>query len=157
MDEQRRVVPFSRRQLLSSAAGLAGAMLLAACGSGKGETGAQATTAPTKAAAPAGGATIAPTTAAAAGQPTTAAPSAAAASGTAQPDLTIVSGKFNVWFSANWNTVTDEAVGNTFVDWRKKNNIQVEWQSIPGSPIILQKEAAAVAAGQPPEVDNNNM
>ena len=32
----------------------------------------------------------------------------------------------------------------------------VEWQSIPGSPLILQKESAAVAAGQPPEVDNNN-
>ncbi|MBV9242501.1 MAG: hypothetical protein JO314_10885, partial [Acidobacteria bacterium] len=78
------------------------AALLAACGSGKGETGAQAT------AAPGGAATKAPTTAGA--SQAAGAPTAAAAGATPQPDLTIVSGKFNVWFSANWNTVTDEAV-----------------------------------------------
>ena len=150
MDEQHRGVSWSRRHFLGRAAALAGATLVAACGGpGAGEkaaapakTGAE----PTKPAAagqatpaPAGGA--APTTAAAA-QPT--------------PDLKIVTGKFNVWFSANWNIVTDEAVGNTFVEWGKQNNIPVEWQSIPGSPLILQKESAAVAAGQPPELDNNN-
>lgn len=154
MDERRRVGPFSRRQFLTGAATLAGSALLAACGSGKGETGGQATTAPKPAGttAPATGATTVP----AAGS--SAAPTTAAAAGaTPQPDLTIVSGKFNVWFSANWNTVTDEAVGNVFVDWGKKNNVTVQWQSIPGSPIILQKESAALAAGQPPEIDNNNL
>lgn len=153
MDERRQSLPFSRRQFLGGAFTLASATLLAACGSGTGETGGQATTASTLApkattapapimTAPAGQAGVAPTTAAVATTP--------------QPDLTIVSGKFNVWFSANWNTVTDEAVGNIFVDWGKQNNVKVEWQSIPGSPVILQKESAALAAGQPPELDNNN-
>jgi ABC-type glycerol-3-phosphate transport system substrate-binding protein len=82
--------------------------------------------------------------------------SAAAASAAPTADLKVVSGKFNVWFSANWNIVTDEAVGAVFVDWGKQNNVQVEWQSIPGSPVILQKESAAVAAGQPPEITSTN-
>ena len=149
MEQQRRTRPLSRRQFLSGTVTLAGAALLAACGSGKGESGSQAATA-----APGGAATKAPTTAGA--SQTAGAPTTAAAATTPQPDLTIVSGKFNVWFSANWNTITDEAVGNVFVDWGKQNGVNVEWQSIPGSPVILQKEAAAVAAGQPPEVDNNN-
>jgi ABC-type glycerol-3-phosphate transport system substrate-binding protein len=143
MDEQRRAVPVSRRQFLSGAAALAGATLLAACGGPAAE--------PTK---PAAGGQAA--TAPAAGA-TPQATAVAAAGATPTKDLTIVSGKFNVWFSANWNTVTDEAVGNTFVEWGKQNNIQVEWQSIPGSPLILQKESAALAAGQPPELDNNNL
>ena len=51
---------------------------------------------------------------------------------------------FNVWFSANWNNVTDEAVGNTFVEWGKQNGgLKVEWQSIPGSPQLLAKQSAA--------------
>ncbi len=138
MDQQRRAMPMSRRQFLSSTAALAGAALLAACGSPAAEptrpaAGGQATT------APAGGAV-----------------GTAAATTPTPKDLTIVSGKFNVWFSANWNIKTDEAVGNTFVEWGKQNNIQVEWQSIPGSPLILQKESAALAAGQPPEITNTN-
>ena len=65
----------------------------------------------------------------------------------------VVSGVFNVWFSANWNTVTDEAIGGAFVEWGKANGGQkVEWQSIPGSPQLLAKQSAALAAGQPPEV-----
>jgi len=152
MDHQRRAVPFSRRQFLTGTTTLAGAVLLAACGSGTGESGGAATTAPKPAGAtaPAAGATTVPAVGSAA------APTTAAAAGTAVPDLTIASGKFNVWFSANWNTVTDEAVGGVFVDWGKQNGVNVQWQSIPGSPIILQKEAAAVAAGQPPELDSNN-
>src|SRR5918994_1264829 len=52
--------------------------------------------------APPPGAAPAPTTAAAA------APAAAQAGAPA--------GVFNVWFSANWNEVTDKAVGETFVE-----------------------------------------
>lgn len=141
----------TRRQLLSGASALTTALFLAACG------GTSNATQP-----PAGGGaaqgSAKPSTAAssvpAAGGST--APAASGAASSPAPDLKYISGKFNVWFSANWNTVTDEAVGNVFVDWGKQNNIQVEWQSIPGSPVILQKQSAAVAAGQPPEVDNNN-
>lgn len=137
---------FSRRHFLGGAATLAGAALLAACG------GASPTTAPAG-----GGATsAAPAASAAGGSSVPAASTAAAASAAPTKELTIVAGKFNVWFSANWNIVTDEAVGQVFVDWGKANNVQVEWQSIPGSPVILQKESAALAAGQPPEITNTN-
>ncbi len=153
MAQQQRTGVLSRRQLLGGVASLAGVALLAACG---GST----PTATTKPAASAGGAASTAPAASGSAVPaasTSAAPaSAAAASAAPTKDLTIVSGKFNVWFSANWNVVTDEAVGNTFVEWGKANNIQVEWQSIPGSPVILQKESAALAAGQPPEVTNTN-
>ncbi len=136
MEQQHLTVPLSRRRFLCGAATLATAALLAACGSPEaGGTGSQSTAAPSASGTPVGAASaaIAPT-----------------------KELTIVAGKFNVWFSANWNIKTDEAVGAVFVDWGKQNNIQVEWQSIPGSPLILQKESAALAAGQPPEIDNNN-
>ena len=63
---------------------------------------------------------------------------------------------FNVWFSANWNDITDKAVGDTFVEWGATKNLKVEWQSIPGSPQQLAKESAALAAGQPPELNNDN-
>jgi ABC-type glycerol-3-phosphate transport system substrate-binding protein len=54
--------------------------------------------------------------------------------------------------------VTDETVGNAFVEWGKQNGaIKVEWQSIPGSPQLLAKQSAAVAAGQPPEVSRDNL
>jgi hypothetical protein len=93
----------------------------------------------------------------------TAAPQSAAATPTSAPAPAataaikdVAGGKLNVWFSANWNTVTDQAVGQIFVDWGKQNGVEVEWQSIPGTPQILQKESAAVAAGAPPEIDNNN-
>ncbi|MCC7368223.1 MAG: carbohydrate ABC transporter substrate-binding protein [Chloroflexi bacterium] len=87
-----------------------------------------------------------------------AAPPAAPAAAAPPPDPKVTSGVFNVWFSANWNTVTDEAVGNTFVDWGKANGgIKVEWQSIPGSPQLLAKQSAAVAAGQPPELSRDNL
>ncbi len=143
MDSVPRTSTFSRRQFLARNAGLIG-LALAACASP------QAAQQP---AAPAAGA--APTTkpAAPAAAPTTVAAATAPAASAAKPGT----GVFNVWFSANWNTVTDEAVGNTFVDWGKQNNLKVEWQSIPGSPEQLAKESAAVAAGQPPEINNSNL
>jgi hypothetical protein len=142
MDSVPRTPSFSRRQFLARNAGLIG-LALAACASP------QAAQQP---AAPAAGA--APTTppAAPAAAPTTVAAVTAPAAAAAKPGT----GVFNVWFSANWNTITDEAVGNTFVEWGKQNNLKVEWQSIPGSPEQLAKESAAVAAGQPPELNNAN-
>ncbi len=136
----------SRRQLLGGVATLAGAALLAACGGSS----------PTAVPAGGGAASAAPAASAAGGSSVPAPASAAAAAASAVPDLKVVSGKFNVWFNANWNIVTDEAVGQVFVDWGKANNIEVEWQSIPGSPVALQKASAAVAAGQPPEVTNQD-
>jgi hypothetical protein len=145
--------------------------ILTACGAAATPTPAPAA----KPAAPAAPAAAAPTAAPAAGAATPAAaakpaapaagaatPAAApatkpaAAPAAAAPDKPYISGKFNVWFSANWNKVTDEAIGSTFVDWGKQNGIDVEWQSIPGSPQILAKESASVAAGQPPELTSNN-
>ncbi len=142
MDSVPRTSTFSRRQFLARNAGLIG-LALAACASPQ---------AAQPYAAPAAGA--APTTPPAKPQaaPTTVAAATAPAAAAAKPG----SGVFNVWFSANWNTVTDEAVGNTFVEWGKQNNLKVEWQSIPGSPEQLAKESAAVAAGQPPELNNAN-
>jgi ABC-type glycerol-3-phosphate transport system substrate-binding protein len=91
-------------------------------------------------------------------KPAAAKPASAPAAAAPAPEPKVVSGVFNVWFSANWNTVTDEAVGNTFVEWGKANGGQkVEWQSIPGSPQLLAKQSAAVAAGQPPEVSRDNL
>lgn len=141
MDSVPRTSTFSRRQFLARNAGLVG-LALAACASP------QAAQQP---AAPAAGG--APTTPPA---PQTAATTVAAATAPAAAAAQPASGTFNVWFSANWNTVTDEAVGNTFVEWGKQNNLKVEWQSIPGSPEQLAKESAAVAAGQPPELNNAN-
>lgn len=82
--------------------------------------------------------------------PTQAAPPAAKA--TELPDTK--AGTFNVWYSANWNKVTDEVIGQTFVDWGKTKGISVEWQSVPGAPAFLAKISATVAAGQPPEICN---
>src|SRR5947208_4812621 len=143
MDSVPRIPSFSRRQFLARNAGLIG-LALAACASP------QAAQQP---AAPAAGA--APTTppAAPAAAPTTVAAATAPAAAAAKP----ATGVFNVWFNANWNTVTDEAVGNTFVEWGAKNGVKVEWQSIPAAPATLAKQSAAVAAGQPPEVSNQNL
>jgi hypothetical protein len=45
------------------------------------------------------------------------------------------------------NTITDEAVGDSFVDWGKENGVRAEWQSIHGSPEQLAKESAARLRG----------
>jgi hypothetical protein len=141
MDAQRRPAVFSRRQFLARNAWVVGLALAAACGPAASEP----STAPKPTTAPPGGqAAPAPTSAAVAG---TAAPAEASKA---------ASGVFNVWFNANWNEVTDKAVGDTFVEWGKQNGLQVEWQSIPGSPQVLAKQSAAVAAGQLPEVQNAN-
>jgi ABC-type glycerol-3-phosphate transport system substrate-binding protein len=141
MDAERRPGIFSRRQFLARNAWIVGLAVAAACGPAASDS----STAPKPTTAPPGGqAAPAPTAA-----------SAAAAAKPAQASQAST-GVFNVWFSANWNTVTDEAVGNTFVEWGKQNGLKVEWQSIPGSPEQLAKESAAVAAGQPPELNNAN-
>lgn len=133
---------FSRRRFLGVLGGTVTASVLAACG--QQSTPAPAATAkPAEPAAPAAPA-AAPTTAAAAAKPTA----------ELKP---VTPGVFNVWFNANWNTVTDELIGTSFVDWGKQNNLKVEWQSIPGSPQVLAKQSAAVAAGQPPEASNQNL
>lgn len=137
--DQHRQSAFSRRQFLTRNAYLVG-LALAACGSPQAPAPAKPAAQPTS--PPAG--QPAPTTAAAA-----TAPAAAAAAP--------ASGVFNVWFNANWNEVTDKAIGDVFVQWGAQNGLQVEWQSIPGSPDVLAKQSAAVAAGKPPEVQNANL
>jgi ABC-type glycerol-3-phosphate transport system substrate-binding protein len=168
----------SRRRVLFAAAGLGALPVLAACGG----AAATPTAAPAKAAEPTAPAKPAekPTAAAAAPTNTPAAAAAAAAKPAeatkppeaakpteapkptaaapaakpteAMPDTK--AGKFNVWYSANWNKVTDEAIGNVFVEWGKTQGVEVEWQSVPGAPAFLAKISATVAAGQPPEVCN---
>src|SRR5947209_18842977 len=132
---------FSRRQFLARNAWVVG-LALAACApppapSQPAASGAQPTSPPA-------GAAPAPTSA-----------PAAAATPVAQIAAP-QSGVFNIWFSANWNEITDKAVGDTFVEWGRQKGVKVEWQSIPGSPQQLAKEAAALAAGQPPELNNAN-
>jgi ABC-type glycerol-3-phosphate transport system substrate-binding protein len=123
----------TRRGFIGLLAGTAALPLLAACSATATPTPAPATATP----APAGAAAPAPAATPAGPKP-------------------VASGKLNAWWSANWNTVTDQAIGDIFVAWGKQNNVEVEWQSIPGTPQILEKESAAVAAGAPPEIDNNN-
>jgi ABC-type glycerol-3-phosphate transport system substrate-binding protein len=137
MDGDRRA--FSRRQFLARNAWAIG-LVVAACTTSAPE---QPASKPASAPAPAAPPPPTTTTAAAAATPAVQAPAQAP-------------GTFNVWFSANWNEVTDKAVGDTFVEWGKPKNLKVEWQSIPGSPQQLAKESAAVAAGQPPELNNAN-
>jgi hypothetical protein len=139
MDADRHA--FSRRQFLARNAWAIG-LVLAACAPAGSETPAASKPAAQPTTPPAGAA------------PPTTAPVAAATPAAQEPRAT--AGVFNIWFSANWNEVTDKAVGDTFVEWGKPKNIKVEWQSIPGSPQQLAKESAALAAGQPPELNNAN-
>jgi ABC-type glycerol-3-phosphate transport system substrate-binding protein len=150
MDTRRSVQPWSRRKFLGTFGVVSSGLLLAACGQ-------PASPAPT--AAPAKPAESKPAEAAkpaapAAAPAATTAP-AAAAPAAAEPKVS--PGVFNVWFSANWNELTDKAIGDSFVQWGQKNGVKVEWQSIPGSPQILSKQSAALAAGQPPEVVKDYM
>jgi len=138
---------WSRRRLLRDGVALGGLAVLAlvsACaGAPPTPTTAPAAPAPTPTSAPAAPPQAAPT-------PTPAAPPAAKA-----PEIPDTKpGKFNVWYSANWNKVTDEVIGETFVEWGKTRGIAVEWQSVPGAPAFLAKISATVAAGQPPEICN---
>jgi ABC-type glycerol-3-phosphate transport system substrate-binding protein len=155
MNTQRSVRPWSRRRFIGTLGALSGAVLVAACSQPSSSTPAKpAESKPAEAAKPAAPAAAAQATAA----PAAAKPASAPAAAAPEPEPKVTSGVFNVWFSANWNTVTDEAVGNTFVEWGQKNGGQkVEWQSIPGSPQLLAKQSASVAAGQPPEVSRDNL
>jgi ABC-type glycerol-3-phosphate transport system substrate-binding protein len=93
-----------------------------------------------------------------AAKPAEAKPASAPAAAAPEPEPKVVPGVFNVWFSANWNSVTDEAIGGAFVRWGKQNGgIKVEWQSIPGSSQLFAKQSAAVAANLPPEVSRDNL
>jgi ABC-type glycerol-3-phosphate transport system substrate-binding protein len=163
MDTPRSVRPWSRRHFLGVLGTLSGAALVAACSQPSASTPAkpaESKPAETKPAAPAaaGQPTAAPAAAAKPDAKPADKPAAAPAAAAPAPEPKVVSGVFNVWFSANWNVVTDEAVGNTFVEWGKANGGQkVEWQSIPGSPQLLAKQSAALAAGQPPEVSRDNL
>jgi hypothetical protein len=140
MDGERH--GFSRRQFLARNAWVIG-LALAACAP------------PPSSTQPATGTGAQPTSPPPAPQPTATAAAAAAATPATQAAAP-AAGVFNVWFSANWNDVTDKAVGDTFVEWGKQRGVKVEWQSIPGSPQQLAKESAALAAGQPPELNNAN-
>jgi ABC-type glycerol-3-phosphate transport system substrate-binding protein len=157
MDMHRDVQPWSRRDFLRTFGVISSALLVAACGQQSPATApAKTESKPAEAAKPAAPAAApAATTAPAA---PAAAPTAAAAAKPAEPEPKVTAGVFNVWFSANWNVVTDEAVGGAFVEWGKQNGgIRVDWQSIPGSPQLLAKQSAAVAAGAPPEVSRDNL
>src|SRR5438128_2380857 len=96
---------FSRRQFLAYNASVVG-LALAACG-GPQSSGSSAAPAANPS-TPAAGAVAPPA-------PTTSVAATTTAATASKP----ATGTFNVWFSANWNTITDEAVGNTFVDWGK--------------------------------------
>jgi ABC-type glycerol-3-phosphate transport system substrate-binding protein len=145
MDIDRRA--FSRRQFLAKNAWAIG-LALAACAP-------SSTPEQPAAAKPAAQPQPQPTSPPASGAaPPTSAPVAAATP--AVKAAAESKGVFNVWFNANWNEVTDKAVGDVFLDWGKQNGQQVEWQSIPGSPQVLAKQSAAVAAGQPPELQTAN-
>jgi ABC-type glycerol-3-phosphate transport system substrate-binding protein len=157
MDTRRSVRPWSRRRFLGTLGALSGAALVAACSqpsSSAPAKPAESKPADAKPAAPAAKPADAKPAAPAAAPAATTAPAAAAPA--AEPKVT--SGVFNVWFSANWNEVTDKAIGDSFVKWGQQNGgLKVEWQSIPGSPQILSKQSAALAAGQPPEVVKDYM
>ncbi|HEY3080776.1 MAG TPA: hypothetical protein VGM69_12850, partial [Chloroflexota bacterium] len=165
----------SRRCILFGLAGLGALPVLAAC-AGAAPTPTSppakpAAAAPTNTPAPAAAAAPKPTEAPKPSEPTkpaAAAPAAAtkpaeapkpaaaaaAPAATAVPIKDVQPGTFNVWYSANWNVVTDKAIGDVFVEWGKTQGINVEWQSVPGAPAFLAKISATVAAGQPPEISN---
>jgi ABC-type glycerol-3-phosphate transport system substrate-binding protein len=153
MDTQRSVGSWSRRRFLGTLGLMSSAVLVAACGQAASPAAAPAKPAETKPAAPA----AAPAKPAADAKPAAPPAAAAAAKPKDADSLTIAPGVFNVWFNANWNTVTDEKIGQSFIDWGQANGAKVEWQSIPGSPQVLAKQSASVAAGQPPEITNQNL
>ena len=133
----------SRRQFLARQAWAVG-LAIAACAP------------PPTSPQPATSAGAQPTSPPAGGAPAPAPTTAPAVAATPAAPAAATSGVFNVWFSANWNDITDKAVGDTFAEWGKQHGLKVEWQSIPGSPQQLAKESAALAAGQPPELNNAN-
>jgi ABC-type molybdate transport system permease subunit len=77
----------------------------------------------------------------AAAQPT-AAPQAAPAS-TQTIEMT-------AWFNAAWNDVSNKAIGDPFVEWGKKNNVEFEYEALAAQQV--PKITAALQAGNPPEM-----
>ena len=128
------------RGLVLAGGTLAGAPLLAACGA------ATATVSTASSASAASSSTAAATSAAAA--------TAAAATSTVAPAANAGpgAGDFNVWFSANWNEITNKAVGDVFVQWGKEKGLKTEYQVLQGGPADLAKLTAAVQAGSPPDI-----
>ena len=143
MEHQRQAVPLSRRRFLSGAGALAAAILLAACGG-------SATPHRRRRLAAAAGKASAEPSAGGAAVP------AASASTAPTPDLKIVAGKFNVWFSANWNRSPMRRSAQSSSTGASRTTSRSSGSRSPARPLILQKESAALAAGQPPEIDNNN-
>lgn len=136
----------SRRGFLIRIGALAGALpLLAACSPGAPAP----TAAPAKPAEPSKPAdAVKPAEAA---KPTEAAKPAAPAQ--AAPGSSVTT-KMTVWFNAAWNDVSNKAIGDPFVEWGKKNNVEVEYEVLAAQQV--PKITAALQAGQPPEIMEAN-
>ena len=105
--------------------------------------------------------TEAPKPAAPAGQPAaTSAPAAAAKptdaakpAGQAAPASTQTV-KMTAWFNAAWNDVSNKAIGDPFVEWGQKNNVEFEYEVLAAQQV--PKITAALQAGNPPEIMEAN-
>jgi multiple sugar transport system substrate-binding protein len=58
------------------------------------------------------------------------------------------------WFNAAWNDVSNKAIGDPFVEWGKKNNVEFEYEVLAAQQ--MPKITAALQAGNPPEIMEAN-